>query len=137
MGRNPYFVNDIRNNNEILHHVTLGAMILRLNGFDALNRSYGPYTLNDAIIHHARQVASNRDWPLRTGGDPMDAARSVFRAQGWGTHLAWIPIVLSIPGSEPARSDIRALDALLRETDLAPYWGIQIGVHSGCLFGRR
>ncbi len=136
MGRNPYFVNDIRYNNEIMHHVTLAAMVLRQNGFDALNRKYGNYTLNDAIIHHARQVYANKDRPLRTASEPRDQARSIFRAQGWGTHLAWIPVVLSTPGSEPAHSDIRALDALLRQTDRSPYWGIQIGIHSGCLFGR-
>lgn len=136
MGRNPYFVNDIRYNNEIMHHVTLAAMVLRLNGFDALNRKYGNHTLNDAIIHHARQVYANKDRPLRTASEPRDQARSIFRAQGWGTHLAWIPVVLSTPGSEPAHSDVRALDALLRQTDRSPYWGIQIGIHSGCLFGR-
>ena len=137
LGRNPYFVNDIRYNNEIMHHATMAALVLRLNGFDAFNRSYGNHTFNDAIIHHARQVAANRDRPLRTGSEPGDLARSIFRAQGFGTHLAWIPVVLNTPGSEPARGDVRALDALLRQTDRNPYWGIQMGVLTGCLFGRQ
>lgn len=136
LNRNPYFTSDIRKNNEVMHHVTHGAFVLRLNGFDALNRRYGNYTPIDAIIYHARQVAANRDRPVRTAGDPTDAARSIFRAQGWGTHLAWIPVVLSTPGSESARADVRALDTLLRRTDRAQYWGSQIGVHTGCLFGR-
>ena len=51
--------------------------------------------------------------------------------------LRWIPVVLSTPGSDAARRDVLALDAALRRTDRNPYWGIQIGVHSGCLFGRR
>lgn len=136
LNKNPYFVADIRYNNEIMHHVSLAALVLRQNGFDALNRSYGKYTLNDAIVFHARQVYANKDTPLKTGSEPNEIARSIFRAQGWGTHLAWIPIVLSTPGSDPARADVRALDALLRKSDRSPYWGIQIGLHSGCLFGR-
>jgi hypothetical protein len=136
LNRNPYFVADIRYNNEIMHHVSLAALVLRQNGFDALNRSYGSYTLNDAIMYHARQVYANKDTPIRTGSEPNEPPRSIFRSQGWGTHLAWIPVVLSTPGSEPARGDVRALDVLLRKSDRSPYWGIQIGVHSGCLFGR-
>lgn len=135
--RNPYITADLRSNNEVMHHLTLGAQILRQNGFDLLNHDTGGHTLNTAIIHHARRVQENRDRPITTAGDPTDQARSIFRAQGWGTHLAWIPVVLSTPGSDAAQRDVLALDAALRRTDRNPYWGIQIGVHTGCLFGRR
>lgn len=135
--RNPYITSDLRNNNEVMHHLTLGAMILRQNGFDLLNHDTGGHTLNAAIAHHAGRVLENGAHPVTTAGDPSDQARSIFRAQGWGTHLAWIPVVLSTPGSEPARRNVMALDAALRRVDRGPYWGIQIGVHSDCLFGRR
>ena len=63
-------------------------------------------------------------------------ARKILRAQGFGTHVAWVPIYLANVPSGGASRDVRALDAALRKFDRKPYWGMQIGIHSGCMFGR-
>ena len=134
--RNPYFIDDLRNNNEIMHHMVHAAMVLRLNGSDAFNAKNGKHTLNDAIAYHARNVLQNGATKVTTAGDKTEQARSILRAQGWGTHLAWIPVVRSAQPTLQAAEAIRALDRYLRQTDRKPYWGIQMAVHTGCLFGR-
>lgn len=132
----PYFVNDLRNNNEVMHHMVHAGMVLRLNGIDVFNAKFGKYTFTDAIAYHAVQVAQNGSGKVTTKGDAAEQARSIFRAQGWGTHLAWIPVYLSAQPSGSAASQVRALDAALRRVDRKPYWGLQMAVHTGCLYGR-
>lgn len=134
--RKPYFVSNLRNNNEVMHHVTIAAHVLRLNGIDVFNRRFGMHSLNDAVAHHAREVVRAGAAKLKTVGDPADQARKILRAQGFGTHVAWVPVYLANVPSGGASRDVRALDAALRKSDRKPYWGMQIGIHSGCLFGR-
>lgn len=135
--RNPYFTADLRNNNEVMHHVILAAQVLRQNGIDVFNAPQGSNTLNMAIAYHAGQVTENGSRPVTTAGDPSERARSILRSQGFGTHVAWVPIVLATPGTEPARPAVQALERLVRRTDGGPWWGLQIGLHTGCFFGRR
>lgn len=134
--RNPYFVADLRNNNEVMHQMVHAGMVLRLNGLDAFNAKFGKHTFNDAIAHHAQQVRNNGSKQVKTKGDPTDQARSIMRSQGWGTHLAWIPVYLSAQPSGTAVPAVKALNSHLRRTDRKPYWGIQMGIHTGCLYGR-
>jgi hypothetical protein len=134
--RNPYFVADLRNNNEVMHHMVHAGMVLRLNGLDVFNAKFGKHTFNDAIAYHAQQVQNNGSKQVTTKGDPTDQARSIMRSQGWGTHLAWIPVYLSAQPSGTAAPAVKALNSYLRRTDRKPYWGIQMGVHTGCLYGR-
>ena len=134
--RKPYFVANVRNNNEVMHHVMIAAHVLRLNGIDAFNQRLGTHSLNDAVAHHAREVVRTGATKLKTIGDRTDQARKILRAQGFGTHVAWVPIYLANVPSGGASRDVRALDAALRKFDIKPYWGMQIGIHSGCLFGR-
>lgn len=130
------FAPDIRNNNEVLHQVVGGAVVMHLNGVNALGVKSGSLTLADAIGLHAARVANVGTAKLKTSGDATDAARSIMRAQGWGTHLAWIPAFLSIAPQGDARNAVLALQRNLRRTDPKPYYGIQMGVHTGCLYGR-
>jgi hypothetical protein len=136
LNRNPYFVEDLRNNNEVMQHMVHAGMVLRLNGLDVFNAKFGRHTFNDAIAYHAQQVIANGTKKVRTTGDPTDQARSILRAQGWGTHLAWIPVYLSAQPTGTAAPAVRALDAFLRRIDDKPYWGLQMGIHTGCLHGR-
>lgn len=134
--RKPYFVANLRNNNEVMHHVMIAAHVLRLNSIDVFNQRFGAHSLNDAVAHHAREVVRTGAAKLKTIGDPNDQARKILRAQGFGTHVAWVPIYLANVPSGGASRDVRALDAALRKFDRKPYWGMQIGIHSGCMFGR-
>jgi hypothetical protein len=134
--RNPYFISDLRNNNETMHQMVHAGLVLRLNGIDVFNTKFGKYTFNDAVDYHAQQVLRNGTNKVTTAGDPTDQARSIMRSQGWGTHLGWIPVYLSAQPSGPAANAVRNLNAHLRRTDRKPYWGIQMAIHTGCLYGR-
>lgn len=134
--RTPYFTKDIRNNNEIMQHVIHGEAILRLNGIDMFTKKKGKYSLDDAVGFHANAVLQNGNKRLKTGGDPHDRARSIMRADGHRTHLAWIPVYLSFSNSEAGRGATLALSKELRRINRDPYWGMAMGVHTGCLFGR-
>lgn len=133
--RAPRFAPDLRNNNEVMHQVVAGAQVLWFNGLDVLRAPIGSHTLNEAVRVHAREVRANGARALQTSGDPTDQARSIFRAQGWGTHLAWIPVYLSFAPPGAAREEVRRLESALRRVDRKPFWGRQMGVHTGCLFG--
>lgn len=136
IARDGQFTGDLRNQNEVLTHVIPAAALLRLNGEDLLSRAYGGRTLGDVVAAHARAVRENGDRPIRTAGDPADPPRSIFRAEGWGTQLAWIPVYLSLDPASEAAEEVRRLDRALRQRDRARYFGGQMAMHSGCLFGR-
>uniref|UniRef100_UPI003565260F hypothetical protein n=1 Tax=Shimia sp. TaxID=1954381 RepID=UPI003565260F len=91
----PYFTSDLRNNNEVMQHIVHGAAILHMNGVDRFSPKFGQYSLNDAVTYHANQVRANGTAKIGTAGDPHDQARSIMRADGHGTHLAWIPVFLA------------------------------------------
>lgn len=132
----PYFSNDVRNNNEVMHHLVLGAAVLRMNGIEIAQKKVGKHSFDDAIAYHAQRVIENGTNKVKTSGDPKDDARSIFRAEGWGTHLAWIPIYKSVSKSTAGGVKTRELERALRRADGRAFWGIQIGIHSGCMFGR-
>lgn len=134
--RQPYFIADLRNNNEVLQHVVHGAAILRLNGLDLFSPKIGKYSLDDAVNYHASQVIQNGSKKVITAGDPVEQARSIMRADGHGTHLAWIPVFLSTSSGAESRQSVLQLEKALRRIDGDAYWGQAMGIHTGCLFGR-
>ena len=136
LGDNPYFHADLRHNNEIMHHMVHGGYILHLNGVKVFDLKIGKHTLHDAVAHHAGIVAQTGAKKVKTASDPVDPARSIFRSQGFGTHLAWIPVYLAANPEGMAANEVRALDDLLRQSDWKPYWGGQMAIHSGCMFGQ-
>lgn len=136
LARDGRFTSDLRNANEVLHHVVPAAAVLRLNGEDLVTRRYGDHTLRDAVATHARAVQAIGATPITTAGDPTDPARSIFRAQGQGTHLAWIPVYLALDPTSEASDEVRRLDRQLRQGDRTPYFSGQMSMHAGCLFGR-
>jgi hypothetical protein len=131
----PYFIDDLRNNNETMHHMIHAAWVLELNGVATFDVDFGGRTFSDAIAYHADQVLENGTREIGTVGDPLDDPRSIMRSQGFGTHLAWIPVYLSAEPDSAAADRVRALDAHLRSTDRKPYYGLQLSMHSGCLHG--
>jgi len=127
------FSSQVRINNEVMHHMLPGAEVLLLNGIDVFSIKFGERTFHDTIEHHANQVIKTGSKKVNTGPD-VDIARSIMRAEGFGTHLAWIPVYLNTFPDTKAAASLVALDKVLRKTDYKNYYGTQLGIHSGCLF---
>ena len=72
---------------------------------------------------------------ITTAGDDKEIARSIFRPQGNGAHLAWIPVALTYSFNTDQDKEITLLHRDLRKASSNPYWGLAMGIHSGCFFG--
>jgi hypothetical protein len=128
----------IRNTNEVMHHAIIASDVLAKNDVNAFNWQLKDGTFNDAIIEHARNVISLGSKPIKTSGDKHDKARSIFKKQAFGTHLAWIPIYLSRKKDLENSNVVEELDKKLTSSSLydKPYFGLQVGVSSGCFYGK-
>ena len=128
----------LRNVNEVMHHAIIASDILAKNDINAFNWQLKDGTFNDAIIEHARNVITLGSKPVKTSGDKHDKARSIFKKQGFGTHLAWIPIYLASKNKLENSKVVEELDKKLTSSNLydKPYFGLQVGVSSGCFYGR-
>ena len=128
----------IRNTNEVMHHAIIASDVLAKNDVNAFNWQLKDGTFNDAIIEHARNVISLGSKPVKTSGDKHDKARSIFKKQAFGTHLAWIPIYLSRKKDLENSNVVEELDKKLTSSSLydKPYFGLQVGVSSGCYYGK-
>jgi hypothetical protein len=128
----------VRNSNEVMHHALIAAAVLELNGIPARKFPVGNKTLSNAVELHAQDVIEEGEKPLKTAGDLKDEARIIMKKEGYGTHIAWVPVYLSHyeAGSEP--EIIKKLDKKLRDSEgmyQKAYFGLQVGIHSGCYFG--
>lgn len=132
----PEFDPKIRVNNEVMQHVVHAGIVLYRNGIDVFSKKWGKTSLHQAIAYHAAQVTQVGSGKLETTTGADTQARSIFRASGWGTHLAWVPLYLSHFPSSGAANEVRAMDKALRRVDRKPYYGTQIGIHSDCIYGR-
>ena len=128
----------IRNINEVMHHAIIAGDVLQKNGINAFNWPLKDGNFNDAIIEHARNVIALGSKQVKTSGDLKDKARSIFKKQGFGTHLAWIPIYLSNKNKLKNIQVVEDLDKKLTTESLydRPYFGLQVGVSSGCFYGK-
>ena len=128
----------IRNTNEVMHHAIIASDVLAKNDVNAFNWQLKDGTFNDSIIEHARNVISLGSKPVKTSGDKHDKARSIFKKQAFGTHLAWIPIYLSRKKDLENSNVVEELDKKLTSSSLydKPYFGLQVGVSSGCYYGK-
>ncbi|RFP86824.1 hypothetical protein DZK27_13365 [Rhodobacteraceae bacterium 63075] len=133
--RGPALDRKTRINNEIMHQIIHAGIVLYRNGIDVFSKKWGSASLHDAVAQHAAQVRQVGTDKLQTTTG-ADKARSIFKARGWGTHLAWIPLYLSHFPRSGAANEVRALDRALRRVDRNPYYGTQIGIHSDCIYGR-
>lgn len=125
----------VRNDNEVMHHAVIAAEVLQLNGIDAYEFQLKDGSFDDAVSYHAQNVLKLGLAKTKTMGDKRDEARSIMRKQGFGTHLAWIPVYLSRQNQSPAAIDVQKLHAAVRKVDPKPYFGLQVGLHTGCYFG--
>ena len=128
----------IRNTNEVMHHAIIASDVLQKNGINAFNWTLKDGNFNDAIIEHAKNVIALGSKQVKTSGDLKDKARSIFRKQGFGTHLAWIPIYISNKNKLKNYNIVEELDKKLTAESLydRPYFGLQVGVSSGCFYGK-
>jgi len=128
----------IRNINEVMHHAIIASEVLEINDIKAYDWKLKNGTFNDAILNHAQNVISLGSKYVKTSGDKHDKARSIFKKQGFGTHLAWIPIYLSRDKKSEISKVIIELDKKVTAANLydRPYFGLQIGVSSGCYYGK-
>ena len=125
----------IRNDNEAMHHAVIAAEILELNGIPAYDFKLKDGTFDDAVSRHASNVLDLGYKEVKTQGDPKDKARIIMRKSGYGTHIAWIPIYLSRQYDSPNAGPVKQLDQIVRSRDPNPYFGLQIGLHTDCYFG--
>ncbi|MEK9652830.1 MAG: hypothetical protein VW437_03530 [Betaproteobacteria bacterium] len=125
----------LRHNNEVMHTALFGAYLLKINGQAGYELPVGDKTFDEALDSHVQKLLVTRDEKLKHSVDPTEPARSIFRRQGFGTHLAWIPIYLNSPGSAQTQESVKALHKALSMADGKEYFGTYIGLHSGCLFG--
>lgn len=134
--KNPYFSEDIRNNNETIQHVVIAAHIAEQNNVAFFNEKFGKFSLLEVIASHALTMRHIKDKKITTAGDDKEIARSIFRPQGNGAHLAWIPVAMAYSGDTDQGKEIARLHRDLRKTSSNPYWGLAMGLHSGCFFGK-
>ena len=134
--KNPYFVNDTRNNNETIQHAVIAAHIAEQNNYEIFHEKFGSYSLLDVLSAHAASMRSVKGKKITTAGDEKEIARSIFRPQGNGAHLAWIPVAMIYGASTNQGKEISRLHRELRKTISNPYWGLAMGIHSGCFFGK-
>ncbi len=134
--KNPYFSEDIRNNNETIQHVVIAAHIAEQNDVAFFNEKFGKFSLLEVIASHSLTMRHIKDKKITTAGDDKEIARSIFRPQGNGAHLAWIPVAMAYSGDTDQGKEIARLHRDLRKTSSNPYWGLAMGLHSGCFFGK-
>ena len=125
----------IRNDNEVMHHAIIAAEILELNGVSAYDFQLKDGTFAEAVSQHAANILNLGSAKVKTQGDLKDKARNILRKTGFGTHVAWIPIYLSRYKNTPSAQSVQTLHEALRRIDPKPYFGLQIGLHTGCYFG--
>lgn len=131
----PYFVPDVRNNNEIIQHVVIASHIAEQNGIRVFHARFGRFSLAEVIAAHAVAMRGIKDKKIKTASDENEIARSIFRPQGNGAHLAWIPVFMAYSRQTSQGKEVEALHRDLRRSSGNPYWGLAMGIHSGCMFG--
>ena len=137
--KNGKIANDVRNNNEIMHHLIQGAEVLELNGIKIYSKVFNDLTLHEIVKSHAKNVLDVGNKKTKTSGDMYDPARSIMRSQGYGTHIAWVPIYLKRFKNHESSNAVIELRQALREKyrDRKPFFGQQIAINTSCYYGDK
>ena len=131
---NGTFAKSVRHNNEVAHQLIPGAEILALNDEDLFDVKFKGFSVLDFVRIHSEWVYEKGSERMKTEGDMHDQARAIMRSQGFGTHLAWIPVHLSRFKNSQAVLDLRTK---LRSSDVAPFYGKHLSIHTGCVYGNN
>ena len=137
--KNGRIADDVRNNNEIMHHLVQGAEVLELNGVKIYSEVFNGLSLHKIVESHAKNVLATGNKKTKTSGDKYDPARSIMRSQGYGTHIAWVPIYLNRFMSHNSSNAVIELRQALREKyrDRKPFFGQQIAINTSCYYGDK
>ena len=135
--KNGKIADDVRNNNEVMHHLVQGAEVLELKGVKIYNKVFNDLTLHKIVENHAKNVLDVGNNKTKTSGDMHDRARSIMRSQGYGTHIAWVPIYLKRFKNLKSSNAVIELRQELREKygDFKPFFGQQIAINTSCYYG--
>ena len=131
---NATFAKSVRHNNEVAHQLIPGAEILALNGEDLFEVKFKGFSVLDFVQTHSEWVYDKGSERMKTEGDMHDPARTIMKSQGFGTHLAWIPVHLSRFKNSQSVLDLRKK---LRSSDLKPFYGQHLSIHTGCVYGNN
>ena len=128
------FAKSVRHNNEIAHQLIPGAELLALNGENIFERRFKEISVLDFVNTHSEWAFSEGSRKMKTEGDLNDKARAIMRSQGFGTHLAWIPVHLSRFKNSQSVLDLRTK---LRSSDVKSFYGKHLSIHTGCIYGNN
>lgn len=136
---NGKIADDVRNNNEVMHHLVQGAEVLELNGVKIYMEVFNGVSLHEIVEIHAKDVLAVGEKKVKTSGDKHDPARSIMRSQGYGTHIAWVPIYLKRFLGKKQSNVVIELRDTLRDTyfDKAPFFGQMIAINTSCYYGDK
>ena len=135
LDKRQVFSKNLRHNNETIHHVIQGAEVLRLNGFNIYNMDFKKGTLRSHMESHTKNLLKNNNKKIKTSGDMTAKAESIVRTTGYGAHVAWIPFYLNDP--ENKTENIEKLNEMALGNSVNEYYGQQLAIHSGCLYGKN
>tara|TARA_A100001015_G_C14937014_1_gene690901 strand:- start:113 stop:1201 length:1089 start_codon:yes stop_codon:yes gene_type:complete len=135
LDKRKVFSKNLRHNNETLHHVIQGAEVLRINGFNVYDIKFKKGTLRSQMEIHAKNLIKNNNKKVKTSGDKTAKATSIVRAKGYGAHVAWIPFYLNDPKNKT--KNIERVHEIASGFSLDDYYGGQLAIHSGCLYGNN
>ena len=90
--------------------------------------------ISDSFSLWVLKVGSSK---TKTEGDMRDKARSIMRPQGYGTHLAWIPVYLSRFKNSESANSVTELKTVLRKYDKGYFYGMHIALNSSCYYGNN
>jgi len=132
LDRHFYFAKDLRHNNEAVHNMTHGAHILKLNGIDVMSMEFKTGSVAEQIQLHAKKVVENGSKKIKTSGDRTSKARSILRKEGYGTHVAWVPIYFTL-GNDAEVQNLH--EVVSEEWANSRYYTQLFGVDPGCYWG--
>lgn len=135
LDKRKVFSKNLRHNNETLHHVIQGAEVLRINGFNVYDMKFKKGTLRSQMETHAKNLIKNNNKKVKTSGDKTAVAISIVRTKGYGAHVAWIPFYLNDPKNKT--KNIERVHEIASGFSLDDYYGGQLAIHSGCLYGNN
>ena len=135
--KNGKIANDVGYNNKIMHHLVQGAEVLELNGVKIYSKIFNNLTLHNIIESHAKNILEISIKKTKTKAELSVPERSIMRSEGYGKHIAWVPIYLKRFKNNKTSNAVIKLRQTLREKyrDRKPFFGRHIAINTSCYYG--